>query len=215
MFTSLVFTPEVSLLRMISELVLQIPSRPETRSECFVGCFDLFQYQKKLCKMQSTDSSWLLCVLIHIPFSVFSNLKFIPSFRLHSKSQSTWARGSPFLGIDMGLVGARSWCFLWKQDLASMQCSGSWKLEAFTTSTSQLYKQSARDKGTTPRPWCCVIPVELNGNNSSSSELESYPYWQCISSHICGADIMLQTCSSSYCQIPAKERVGFFLNVRC
>lgn len=68
-----------------------------------------------------------LCVIC-IPFSVFSNLKFIPSLHLHWKSQSAWPRGSPFLCTYMGLVGARSWCFLWEQDLTSMQCSGSGKL---------------------------------------------------------------------------------------
>lgn len=85
-----------------------------------------------------------------------------------------------------------------------------WKLEAFTTGTRQSYKQGARDKGTTPKLWCCVIPTELKGNNSSSSEPESYLYWQPISSHICRADAMFQTCSSSYCQIPAKGSVGVF-----
>lgn len=93
--------------------------------------------------------------------------------------------------------------------IASCLCAAQWKLEAFTTNTSQSYKQGAKDKRTAPKLWCCVVPIELNGNNSSSSERESYLYWQSISPQVCGADLMLQTCSSSYPEIPAKGKCGF------
>lgn len=67
----------------------------------------------------------------------------------------------------------------------------------------------ASDKVTTPKAlmWCCMIPVELTTALALNLTLT---YIDSVSVFTNVELTMLQTCSSSYHQIPEKESVGLF-----